>query len=103
MSTAASDLACWIQNVTLVELGGDQALLINLHPAAELGERMELPLVYFPFLQRALKTMESACGWILEGASITSAIRWPELEERYTVCQLHNLFHKHQLFTLFRR
>ena len=54
--------ACWILDVTIVELIGEMALLISLDEQAGLGPYLELPIAYFPFLQQALSSPEPACG-----------------------------------------
>ena len=93
---------CWIQDVTIVELIGERALLVSLHEAAELGEFLQLPLDYLPFLQRELDSPEPACGWVADGTGINSAIVWPALGERRTVNQLHAAYFEHQIFTMFQ-
>ena len=98
----ALDSECWIQDVTIIEVLGEQALHVALAPAAELGESLVLPLVYFTFLQRELGHPEPGCGWLPEGSGITSAVYWPALGERRTINQLHSLYFEYQLLTMFQ-
>ncbi|WP_139926274.1 hypothetical protein [Hymenobacter sp. DG01] len=97
----AVDLVCWIQDVTIIEVLGEQALHVALSENAGLGESLVLPLGYFPFLERELATAEPACGWVAEGAGITSAVYWPLLGQRCTVNKLHSLYFEYQMATMY--
>lgn len=95
------DSACWILDVTIIEILGEQALHILLSPEAGLGDALVIPLDYFPFLQRELAQPEPACGWVPEGNGITSTVYWPELGQRCSVNRLHGMHFEYQMATMY--
>lgn len=70
------DSACWILDVTIIEILGEQALHILLSPEAGLGDALVIPLAYFPFLQR-------------------------ELGQRCSVNRLHGMHFEYQMATMY--